>query len=58
MNALYKINEKFKDSVLVSELRMVKSDQINMSLANGSEASIGIHFTWKKDVQNVFKILP
>lgn len=58
MNALYAIKDKFIDIVRVNEIRMAKADSIFMSPCRGTEDFIGIHFTWRKDIDRIISILP
>ena len=50
------IRDHFNDFVLISEIRCIAKDDLWMSPCFEND-SIGIHFTWKKDVECVKKAL-
>lgn len=58
MEALFKNREKFNHLVQVTEVRMVKADNIPMSPAKGQKDHIGIHFTWWRKHDEIVKVLP
>jgi xylitol oxidase len=55
--ALGAIRERFAHLVQISEFRSVAADDLWLSPAFGRD-SIGIHFTWVKDVDAVTAVLP
>jgi len=62
--AVYDLRRYVNPLIQISEVRSIASDNLLMSpcsrqnLPAGSQGSIAIHFTWKKDWEGVQKVLP
>ena len=56
MQKLNILGDKWKNDLMISEIRTIKADDLWMSTAYQRE-SVAIHFTWKQ-TDNVIKLLP
>ncbi|GAA3652320.1 alditol oxidase [Nonomuraea antimicrobica] len=56
MRELFAIGERIRPVLLISEVRSVAADDLWLSPFHGRD-SVGIHFTWKKDVAAVMPVL-
>ena len=57
IKAIFELSEQLNPYLLVSEIRTVAGDQLWLS-PHYQRDSIAIHFTWKRDWENVQKLLP
>ncbi len=57
LRAVASLQEKLEPSLLISEVRTIAADTLWMS-PSYQQASIGIHFSWKRDWLAVQKLLP
>ena len=57
VETLFSIRDKFAHLVQITETRMCKGDKILMSPCFGSGDFIGIHFTWKRQFEEVVKAI-
>ena len=57
LQRMREIAEQLAPTLLVSEIRTVAADDLWLSGAHGRE-TLGIHFTWHKDVDAVCAVLP
>jgi len=57
IEAVYGLREHVNPLIQISEVRSIAADNLLMSPCRGQD-SIAIHFTWKKDWENVQKVLP
>jgi xylitol oxidase len=57
LKAIRQIQDRIAPHLLISEIRMVASDDLWMSM-NYQRDSVAIHFTWKPDWPAVSKVLP
>ena len=48
LDAIYSIRDSFRHLLQVTEIRMVKGDNLPLSPAKGNDDYVGIHFTWKR----------
>lgn len=55
--ALRELGPRLGDLLLVSEVRTMAADQQWLSSAHG-RATVGLHFTWRRDVDGVTALLP
>ena len=55
--SIERMRDQIKPYLLISELRTIDADELWMSPCY-KRASLGIHFTWKKDWESVRRILP
>ena len=58
LEAMAGIGDLIKPVLLVSEIRVVKNDDLWLSMAYGDAPWVGVHSTLKKDVVGVMKVLP
>ena len=56
LSAINRLGDKWKNDLMISEIRTIKADNLWMSTAYQRE-SVAIHFTWKQ-TDNVIKLLP
>ncbi len=57
IKAIYDLGDQIYPHLLISEIRSIAADRLWLSPAYGRN-SIAIHFTWKRDWENVSKLLP
>ncbi len=57
IKAIYELGDQIYPHLFISEIRSVAADRLWLSPAYGRN-SIAIHFTWKRDWENVSKVLP
>ncbi|WP_162340373.1 D-arabinono-1,4-lactone oxidase [Cyclobacterium salsum] len=57
LTAIFSLGEAIFPHLLISEIRSIRKDSLWLSPAYERE-SIAIHFTWKRDWENVQKLLP
>ena len=57
LQAVHEVREHVAPLLQISEIRTVAADELWMSPCY-KQASIGIHFTWRKDWESVRKVLP
>jgi alditol oxidase len=57
IRAIYDLGNEISPHLLISEIRSIAADRLWLSPAFGRD-SIAIHFTWKRDWDNVKKLLP
>ncbi|SDM06937.1 xylitol oxidase [Nonomuraea maritima] len=56
LRALFAIGERIRPVLHISEVRSIAADDLWLSPFRGRD-SVGIHFTWKKDVAGVLPVL-
>ncbi len=56
-NALREFEPRFRDLLMVSELRAIAADDLWLSTAYGRD-TLAIHFTWYQDIPGVNAVLP
>ncbi len=57
MLAVARLRRELEPVLKLSEIRSVAADKLWMSTAYGQE-TVGIHFSWKNDVEAVDRLLP
>lgn len=57
IGALRRLGPRLRDLLLVSEVRTMAADQQWLSSASG-RPTVGLHFTWRRDVEGVTALLP
>ena len=58
VKALYNIRNEFKHLIQVSEFRVMKGCDIPMSPARGVGPTVGFHFTWVRNHNELVRVLP
>ncbi len=57
IRAIEALRDEITPHLLISELRAVAADDLAMSMCSGRE-SLGLHFTWKQEIEAVRALLP